>query len=104
MKTKKTKQQSDRYYCPKASCDLRFPSWQARGSHVLQDHPEPRKTIIEVKRFGDYHSLVGGKNIHLGDSITFTKQGIVTKISTTEHSDDVQIEVAVIKDFYSLDK
>jgi hypothetical protein len=97
---KKKRTQKNRYGCWKADCDLRFPSWQARDSHVRLGHPEPRKTVFEIKRFGESHSLLGGKNIKLGDRITFTRKAVVTKITTTEHSDDVQIEVAVITDVY----
>ena len=95
------KQKKLRYECYK--CDKRFKSWQERDEHCKYGHPEPRKIIKEIKRYNDYHSLIGGKELKLGDKIIFTKIGIITKIVETEGNPNVQIEVAVISDVYNKD-
>jgi hypothetical protein len=94
----KHKPKTKRFPCWK--CNERFSSYQQRDAHIASAHPLPRKTVYEVKRFGEVHSLIGGKDIKLGDQIAFTKTGVVTKIIHTENSNDVQIEIAVIEDYF----
>jgi hypothetical protein len=89
-----------RYGC--SQCGERFNSWQQRNAHEADAHKPPRKTIQQVKRYGEYHSLIGGMNLKIGNTVEFTKTGVITKIITTEGSNDVEIEIAVIKDFYTL--
>ena len=70
---------------------------------MRKEHPDPvppKKTIAEFVRNGEVHRLQNGRRIALGDKITFTKKGVVTKIITTEGSETVEVEIGVIEDFY----
>ena len=94
-KSKKLKRE---YKCWK--CELSFISWQARNNHIETDHRPPKKTVEEPVRFGECHSLRGGSQLKVGDPITFHKKGVITKITRTEGSGDIEIEIVVIKDNY----
>lgn len=91
----------ERYTCPKLGCNFRFISWQQRNRHDLVSHPEPKKTVEEMRRYGESHSLLGGSYLKIGDKISFNKVAIVTKVIRTENSNDVTIECAVISDYFS---
>ena len=93
------KNKTKRYGCYK--CDERFISWQQRNRHLEDDHKPPMKTTIEMKRYGEYHKLIGGVHMEIGDLISFEKKGVITKITKTENSRDVEVEVAVISDVYN---
>jgi hypothetical protein len=95
MKTKKL-----RFSCWK--CDARFISWQARDEHMKEAHQPPKKTEKKVIRENEYHRLVNGLSLNLGDKVHFDKDGVITKITITEGSSVAECEISVLKDSWSL--
>ena len=79
-------------------CGKYFTSWQKRIAHIEEDHRPPQKTVKEFIRTGEEHRLINGTNLKLGDKIIFPKEVIITKITITEGSNVVEVEVSVIKD------
>jgi hypothetical protein len=88
-----------RYECSK--CDERFVSWQARDSHLAIQHRPPRKTT-ETANFGEeFHTLLNGKNLALGDVVWLGRKTVITEITKTEGSDDVAVMLKITKKWYS---
>lgn len=90
------KQKSLRFPCYK--CDARFKSHQARLKHEEEDHKPPIKTVKQLIRTEEYHRLINGSNLKLGDRVEFNKSGFISKITTTEGSNVTEVEVSVIDD------
>lgn len=96
-KTKKRK--PVKYSCWK--CGAIFNSWQARDKHMAEEHKPPVKT---TKGFigEENHILLGGAlTVKLGDIIEFPKFGVVTQITTTEGSNDIEVVIGLIKKEWS---
>ena len=88
-----------RYGCHK--CSERFISWQARDNHLAISHQPPQK-INEVASFGEEsHILINGKNLSLGDVIWLGRKTVITEITKTEGSNDVDVVLKITKKWYS---
>jgi len=88
-----------RYKCPE--CGERFKSWQARSEHYKIAHKPPVKIVKEMRKNTEFHSIIGGINLNLGDKISIERVGVITKITKTEGSKNVDTEVSIISSEWS---
>lgn len=93
--------------CPK--CDRRFASERGLAQHDGKAHPyvqppAPRETTFKACLEVESHSLIGGKNFHLGDVVWFGRKAVITKITTVDGSSDAKVEVMITRKWYSAEE
>lgn len=88
-----------RYLC--YHCDDKFISWQQRDSHVKIDHAPPKVTTETASMKIESRTLLGGRRIKVGDVIWLGRKVVITKTEKTEGSVDVEVEVAITKNWWS---
>jgi len=91
-----------RYGCYK--CDRRFNSWQARDKHMDLDHQPPKETTVIAPIEEIHNTLLEGSKFEIGDIVYLSQKCVITKITYTENSPDVEVILRITKKRYSREK
>lgn len=99
----------EKFECDKCpwSKEKKFNTQKGLEQHIRIKHPyvappAPKKETVYVPNdLEEDHSLADGKEIQIGDLIWLGRKCVVTKITKTEGTKDVEVTLKITKKWYS---
>lgn len=93
---------------PCKNCVFNAKSLSGLMSHNSHKHPAPppppppkKETVYAPNVLEEDHSLLNGDKLKIGDLIWLGRKCVITKITKTEGSKDVDVQLKITKMWYS---
>src|SRR5438552_3487878 len=83
-----------------------FKSERGLAKHKTKAHPyvpppPPKRTTEIEPGIEQTHNLLGGSQLHLGDVVWIGRKAVITKITRTEGSRDIEVILRIMKKWWS---